>query len=120
MRTSILALGSVGILLLSGCVMAGPEDEGQVGAAVGEVRDRVVVCHIPPGNPAGAHTIEISSSAVPAHLRHGDHIGACDGMMVCEPGATTDCYDGPAGTAGVGSCVAGTHTCNAAGSGYSA
>ena len=33
--------------------------------------------------------------------------GGCD----CEDGETQPCYDGPAGTEGVGSCVAGTETC---------
>ena len=37
---------------------------------------------------------------------------------VCTAGATEACYDGPAGTAGVGPCKAGTHTCNADGSGW--
>jgi len=35
------------------------------------------VCHIPPGNPGNAHTIEVGSSAVRAHLAHGDYVGEC-------------------------------------------
>ncbi len=42
---------------------------------------KVAVCHIPPGNPANAHVIVIGAPAVPAHLNHGDTLGACD-----EPG----------------------------------
>jgi hypothetical protein len=34
---------------------------------------------------------------------------------VCTPNAVTACYPGPAGTEGVGTCVAGTQTCNAQG-----
>jgi hypothetical protein len=30
---------------------------------------------------------------------------------ICEPQATRSCYDGPAGTEGIGSCQAGTQTC---------
>lgn len=30
----------------------------------------------------------------------------------CEPGDVDDCYEGPAGTEGVGACEAGTHTCS--------
>jgi len=41
--------------------------------------ERVVVCHIPPGNTGNAHTITIAASAVPAHLAHGDHLGECEG-----------------------------------------
>src|SRR5689334_6514416 len=43
----------------------------------GSDSDKVLVCHIPPGNPANAHTICISPNAVPAHLAHGDVLGAC-------------------------------------------
>ncbi|MDB5048827.1 MAG: putative lipoprotein [Fibrobacteres bacterium] len=38
---------------------------------------KVTICHIPPGNPANAHSITVGSPAVPAHLAHGDYIGAC-------------------------------------------
>jgi hypothetical protein len=42
---------------------------------------KVLVCHIPPGNPGNAHNICIAEPAVQAHLdNHGDHLG------VCEPG----------------------------------
>ena len=49
--------------------------------------------------------------------------GSCDGdgacvAFVCEPGSSRACYSGPAGTAGVGVCRAGTETCRADGSGY--
>jgi hypothetical protein len=51
----------------------------------------------------------------------------CDGQVneggvgcVCAPSSTGTCYDGPAGTLGVGACAAGTHTCNAQGTGYGA
>lgn len=38
---------------------------------------KVTICHIPPGNPSAQHTISVSSSAVPAHLAHGDYLGSC-------------------------------------------
>ena len=38
---------------------------------------KVVVCHIPPGNPDNARTITVGSPAVQAHLRHGDTLGTC-------------------------------------------
>ncbi|MBL7951667.1 MAG: hypothetical protein JNM62_08100 [Flavobacteriales bacterium] len=39
--------------------------------------NKVAICHVPPGNPANAHTICISENAVPAHLAHGCHLGTC-------------------------------------------
>jgi len=37
--------------------------------------EKVLICHKP--NKNGGHTLSISSSAVPAHLAHGDTLGAC-------------------------------------------
>lgn len=42
-----------------------------------EGEEKVTLCHIPPGNPDKAHTITVGASAVPAHLAHGDYLGAC-------------------------------------------
>jgi hypothetical protein len=39
--------------------------------------DKVTLCHIPPGNPSKKQTITVGASAVPAHLAHGDYLGAC-------------------------------------------
>ncbi|RJS20865.1 hypothetical protein DRW03_19520 [Corallococcus sp. H22C18031201] len=58
----------------------GVEDGGSGG------NDHVSVCHIPPGNPANAHTIIVGAPAVEAHLRHGDTLGACGG----DAGTPTD------------------------------
>ena len=39
---------------------------------------KVLICHIPPGNPANAHDICVGHQAVEPHQRnHGDTIGAC-------------------------------------------
>jgi hypothetical protein len=46
------------------------EDEGEI---------KVLVCHVPPGNPENPQTIEVGESAVPAHLAHGDTEGVCEG-----------------------------------------
>jgi hypothetical protein len=42
-----------------------------------KMNDKVVVCHIPPGNPGNAHEIVVSTNAVQAHLNHGDSLGKC-------------------------------------------
>jgi hypothetical protein len=44
--------------------------------------------------------------------------GGAGGGAVCTPGAVEACYDGPVGTEGVGSCVAGERVCLEDGSGH--
>lgn len=39
---------------------------------------KVLVCHIPPGNPENVQEICISENAVAAHLAHGCFVGACE------------------------------------------
>ncbi len=39
---------------------------------------KVMICHIPPGNPSNAQTIRVGSAAVKAHLAHGDYLGPCN------------------------------------------
>ena len=60
-----------GILLVACMSSSFSEEQKDLG-------HKVYVCHIPPGNPANAHTIHISINAVPAHLAHGCSVGACD------------------------------------------
>ena len=38
---------------------------------------KVTICHLPPGNPTNVQTITVGEAAVPAHLAHGDMLGAC-------------------------------------------
>lgn len=54
--------------------------------------NKTTVCHIPPGNPANAHTICVGNAAVPAHLDHGDVLGTC----ICpgDDGGSDDGGDG--------------------------
>lgn len=39
---------------------------------------KITICHIPPGNPANKRTLTISTSALQAHINHGDVMGSCD------------------------------------------
>ena len=51
----------------------------------GDVK-KTTICHIPPGNPANAHTICVGNAAVPAHIQnHGDTIGPCAVEKPCPP-----------------------------------
>ena len=39
--------------------------------------DKVLVCHVPPGNPDNPRTISISEDDEQDHLDHGDSPGVC-------------------------------------------
>ncbi len=60
-----------------GCVGMDSIYVNVVDVRCGNGLNKVAVCHIPPGNPANAHTICISENGVPAHLAHGCTLGAC-------------------------------------------
>jgi hypothetical protein len=55
-----------------------PQSEG---SGYGYGAAKVTLCHIPPGNPANAHTITVGAPAVPAHLAHGDTLGPCPEVL---------------------------------------
>ncbi len=47
---------------------------------------RGCICHVPPGNPARAHTICIGEPAIPSHIdHHEDFIGSCDKPVLQVP-----------------------------------
>lgn len=47
---------------------------------------KTTICHIPPGNPANAHTICVGNAAVSHHVKnHGDLIGPCQAETTCPP-----------------------------------
>lgn len=70
-------LVAIAVMLLTGQEKA---------TAVGTNNGKIIICHVPPGDPAHRQTIEISQSALAAHLAHGDCIGSCDFRP---PGDTT-------------------------------
>ena len=51
-----------------------------LGAAAGVAADsgeKMTLCHMPHGDPAGARTLQVSRSAWSGHQQHGDHQGPC-------------------------------------------
>lgn len=46
--------------------------------------EQVDVCHVPPGKPENAHTIQVAPEGVPAHLAHGDIACSCEDIDFCE------------------------------------
>lgn len=48
-------------------------NEGEIPSE--EQGEKVLICHKP--DKKGGHTLSVASSAVPAHLGHGDKLGAC-------------------------------------------
>jgi hypothetical protein len=53
--------------------------------------DEVTICHFPPGNPDNYQTITISTSALPAHLAHGDFPVPCDSPALSACDCILDC-----------------------------
>lgn len=64
---------------------------------------KVTICHIPPGNPANAHTITVGAPAAWAHVtRHGDSLGPCGDVDAGEPEVDAGTPDPDAGTPDAG------------------
>ena len=47
------------------------------GTGTGGAEAKMTICHIPPGKPDKKKTLEVGTSAWPAHQAHGDTEGAC-------------------------------------------
>ena len=77
--------------------------------------EMVTVCHVPPGNPADAHTISVSPFAVDAHLAHGDQLDSCAPVCRGEGQACTSsdqcCSENCDGSTCVPACTANGSTC---------
>ena len=59
------------VVIVQVTVLDDDDDDGEP-SANGE---KVLICHKP--DKRGGHTLSIASAAVPAHLGHGDRLGAC-------------------------------------------
>ena len=55
--------------------MTGLDDDNGDDGEPSDNGEKVLICHKP--DKKGGHTLSIASAAVPAHLGHGDRLGAC-------------------------------------------
>jgi hypothetical protein len=58
---------------------------GQYGSGSSQYQYKVTICHLTGSKKHPARTITVSSKAVAAHLRHGDHLGRCTGTEKPKP-----------------------------------
>jgi len=64
---------------------------------------KTTICHVPPGNPANAHTLCIGTPAVKHHLaNHPDYLGPCKPDIPCPPPGGTGGTTGTGGATGTG------------------
>ncbi len=62
--------------------------------------NKVLICHIPPGNPLNVQEICVGPAAVKAHVvNHGDNVGVCYGACSREGGSCGSDVDCCAGLA---------------------
>ena len=59
---------------------AAASSQYEYGSGSSQYQYRVTICHLTGSKKHPGHTITVSSHAVRAHLRHGDHLGACTGL----------------------------------------
>jgi len=69
----VVCVSENGQLVIVQIIVLGTSDND--GGTPADNGEKVLVCHKP--DKKGGHTLSISSSAVPAHLGHGDTLGAC-------------------------------------------
>ena len=91
MRKLTTALAGLIVLAAAGFASASIVSGGRIVAALTgstttsattgttPVGRKVTICHRTGSKKNSWHTITVDQHAVPAHLRHGDHLGACTG-----------------------------------------
>jgi hypothetical protein len=68
------------------CGITGAGKHDQVRACDPGNTKKTTICHVPPGNPANAHTLCIGNPAVKHHLaNHPDYLGPCKVENPCPP-----------------------------------
>lgn len=61
----------------NGCASSCNMTVNVVDVSCGKKGNKVLLCKVPPGNPANAHNICVSSNAVASHLATGSYLGPC-------------------------------------------
>jgi PKD repeat protein len=81
---SITTAGTYSVIAYdaNGCPSSAPGDSITITSAnvnCGHNGDKIILCHVPPGNPGNPQTICVAASAIPSHLANhpGDCIGPC-------------------------------------------
>jgi hypothetical protein len=117
MTSRWLSLGAsvaLPFLLIAGCSLINAPDEVRPGEG-GEGGEGG-------GNWTTTNASSSSSSSSSASSSSASSSSASSGsggsMMVCTPGATESCYEGPGGTENVGACKGGVRVCDPMGAGF--
>jgi hypothetical protein len=81
---SSAVLAALCTMLMGGCGGGTLGDEGSNpmlrDEALNGSSGNITICHVPPGNPANAHTIVVGGPAWNGHRNHvGDSLGPCEG-----------------------------------------
>lgn len=69
---AVICVSDDGTLIIAQITILNSEDDNDDSEATGE---KVLICHKP--DKKGGHTLSVAAPAVPAHLGHGDKLGAC-------------------------------------------
>jgi hypothetical protein len=91
--SSSAVLAALGLVIMGGCggsledaedVYGSTLSDGELNAAPGKegqvAGGKITICHVPPGNPANAHTLTVGGPAWNGHRNHkGDYMGPCAG-----------------------------------------
>jgi len=70
---AVVCVSDDGSLIIVQIILLDVDEEGEL--PTGTEGGKVLVCHKP--DKKGGHTLSLPQSAVPAHLGHGDKLGAC-------------------------------------------
>ncbi len=46
--------------------------------------NKLLLCHVPPGNPDNAKEITVNKDSLESHLGHGDYVGYCKNTVYAE------------------------------------